>query len=227
MCIEKYLRVPMKIERLIQLPQKELRNFDLYVGQDVDFFDDSTIIYLDDYIEEDDTGEEIYPQFSLERNLRWIYFGLDIVDIIIVTKEGLLQHPDINASLENFNYYGITKAVEIKFPQVEISDGKLPYIVAGDFAGYLLKMYQNSNMTELIRGLDLIEKLHHSTYPKVQELATIGYLEGIQNVWGNNEVNPKAIFDYLGSESKKWWVELSKFWRKEIKYIGQTYEKNN
>jgi hypothetical protein len=48
-------------------------------------------------------------------------------------------------------------------------------------------------------------------------------LEGIQNVWGNNSVNPEIMFKYLGDTSRKWWAELNKFWNGEIKFIGETY----
>jgi len=27
----------------------------------------------------------------------------------------------------------------------------------------------------------------------------------------------------FGDETKKWWIELNKFWNGEIKYVGETY----
>jgi hypothetical protein len=54
-------------------------------------------------------------------------------------------------------------------------------------------------------------------------LATVGYLEGIQNVWGNNSIDPEIMFNYLGEKSRNWWIELNRFWSGEIKLIGDTY----
>ena len=123
-------------------------------------------------------------------------------------------------------YEDVKEAISNRFPQFEIDDlnGDLPYIVAGDFARFLLDSFSKGDMETLSEGLDFIEKLHHSEFDKTRELATVGYLEGIQNVWGNNDVNPELIFDYLGAESKKWWFELNKFWNGEIKYLGAFFE---
>ena len=123
-------------------------------------------------------------------------------------------------------YEDVKEAISSEFPQFEIDDlnGDLPYIVAGDFARFLLDSFNDGDIKTLSEGLDFIEKLHHSESDKTRELATVGYLEGIQNVWGNNDVNPELIFDYLGTESKKWWLELNKFWNGEIKYLGASFE---
>ena len=99
----------------------------------------------------------------------------------------------------------------------------LPYIVAGDFARFLLDAFRENNLVLVKRGLTFIENLHASDDEKVRELATVGYLEDIQNVWGNNGVDPELIFPMLGKESKKWWMELNKFWDGQINYIGETY----
>ncbi|UQZ90044.1 hypothetical protein C4J81_12860 [Deltaproteobacteria bacterium Smac51] len=81
-------------------------------------------------------------------------------------------------------YEDVNKALAEEFPNFQINkdDLDLPYVVAGDFARFLLEMYQQKNMDEIAKGLSFIENLHHSADHNVQELATIGYLEGIQNV---------------------------------------------
>ena len=123
-------------------------------------------------------------------------------------------------------YDDVNKALAEKFPQLEIdeTDRDLPYLVAGDFARFLLKAYQEGDMKTLTEGLGFIEDLHLSESHKTRELATVGYLEGIQNNWEHNDVDPELVFEYLGAESKRWWAELNKFWNGESRYIGESFE---
>jgi hypothetical protein len=125
----------------------------------------------------------------------------------------------------------ITKSVILdllrsSFPNFHIDPEyiNLPYLIAGDFAGYLLECYNNSNTIELKKGFDFIEQLYKSNSDEIRELATIGYLEGIQNRWSNNGVNPELIHNEMGTLSKKWWNQLHKFWNKKIKYVGETID---
>jgi len=53
-------------------------------------------------------------------------------------------------------------------------------------------------------------------YEEVDNLATIGYLEGIQNIWANNGINPEEMAKYLGEISLKWWMRLNRFWNGDI-----------
>ena len=99
----------------------------------------------------------------------------------------------------------------------------LQYLVAGDFARFLLDAFRENDLALVQRGLVFIENLYFSDDAKVKELATVGYLEDIQNIWGNKDVDTELIFSMLGKESKKWWVELNRFWDGQIKYLGETY----
>jgi hypothetical protein len=67
----------------------------------------------------------------------------------------------------------------------------------------------------------VIERLHVEGDPYVREAATIGLLEGIQNVWGNNGVDPELFFPFLLPESVRWWKSLNKFWNGESKHVGE------
>lgn len=50
----------------------------------------------------------------------------------------------------------------------------------------------------------------------VKEAATIGMLEGIQNVAGNSRVDSKLFAKYLKLESAKRWRQLNSFWEAKI-----------
>jgi len=121
----------------------------------------------------------------------------------------------------------INKYLKRNFPEFEIEfdDIDLLYIIAGAFSRYLLLCYKEKKILELQKGLDFIELLHLNGNSQVKEIAIIGYLEAIQNVFLNSGINPESIFNILGKESKKWWNQLNKFWNKEIDIVGQTIDK--
>ena len=123
-------------------------------------------------------------------------------------------------------YNDIVKILSKEFPDFKIDEEilDLPYVVAGSFARYLLECYKTKSLDKLKLGLDFVEKLHVHGDNKTKELATMGFLEGIQNVWGNKGVDSELIFNQLGKESKKWWKQLNKFWQAEIKYVGETID---
>lgn len=97
-------------------------------------------------------------------------------------------------------------------------DRKLDYIVAGAFARFLLSQYQKNETKEFSAIAQFLEDLLTLGTQEVKELATIGYLEGVQNVWGNNLVDPQVFYEYLLPESKNNWNELNKFWQEVIKH---------
>ncbi len=103
-------------------------------------------------------------------------------------------------------------------------DHDLPYIIAGEFARHLLALYKNNNTTEFTDVAALIEKLHIDGDSYVQEFATIGILEGIQNVWGNNGVQAQDFSSYLLPVSQKYWDSLNDFWDGKVPYVGSDVE---
>ena len=97
----------------------------------------------------------------------------------------------------------------------EVNEG-LPYCIAGSFAHYLLDAYKNNSFDVLTLAGEFIEALYSHNDGEIDDLATVGYLEAIQNVWGNNSVDPEEMVKYLGNTSQKWWVKLNSFWNGDI-----------
>ncbi len=115
-------------------------------------------------------------------------------------------------------YEEVEEYIKSIFPDFvidKISEG-LPYCVAGGFANYLLEAYKNNKIGTLILAGKFIEELYSYKDDKLSELATIGYLKGIQNVWGNNSNNAEEMVKYLGPISQKWWMKLNQFWNGDI-----------
>jgi len=92
----------------------------------------------------------------------------------------------------------------------------LQYCVANDFALYLLKAYRDNSFELLARAGEFIESLYSYEDEKIENLATVGYLEAIQIIWENNDVNPDEMIKYLGEESQKGWKWLLCFWHGEL-----------
>jgi hypothetical protein len=92
-------------------------------------------------------------------------------------------------------------------------DRDLLYVVAGDLARHLLELYRVGKAEEFIAVAKMIEQLHLDGDPYVNELATIGFLEGIQNGWANNGEDPETFFQFLLPESRKRWKALNNFWQ--------------
>ncbi|SCW52564.1 hypothetical protein SAMN04487970_1012119 [Paenibacillus tianmuensis] len=102
---KQWIRVPLTMEELISIPQDVLDEHALYVHADMEYIDKETIVYLDDMVDVDDeTVEEIYPEFSVEHNLQWFFSGQVVFDIIDNTKHQL-PNPTIDDYIKNFSYY--------------------------------------------------------------------------------------------------------------------------
>jgi len=89
---------------------------------------------------------------------------------------------------------------------------ELPYAAAGAIAARLLAFHQQGAAAPLQAAATAIEHLLICGTPWVQEFATVGLLEGIQNVWANGGADPESFGQYLQTESARRWEELNKFW---------------
>jgi hypothetical protein len=99
-------------------------------------------------------------------------------------------------------------------------DKESPYVVMGEFARHLLELHVAHSESALLSAGSAIERLHSEGDSQVRELATIGILESIQNVWSHSGLNPDSFAGYLLPESLKWWRSLQRFWAGEIPYVG-------
>jgi hypothetical protein len=119
------------------------------------------------------------------------------------------------------NYDDVNKEIMISFPAFSVDDDdlELPYIVAGRFTDYLLTAYQTGDKETYNRGLQFIERLQTDDSEKVRELATVGYLESIQNTWPKDFLEAEIPFNDLGEQSKIWWMKLNNFWNGRVKFL--------
>jgi hypothetical protein len=101
---------------------------------------------------------------------------------------------------------------------------ELLYVDLGEFAHHLVELQQTSRTQEFPAVFEIIERMHLEGDHYVKEAATIGMLEGIQNVAGNSRVEPEEFLQYLKPESVRWWRQLNDFWEAKIPYVGATID---
>lgn len=101
----------------------------------------------------------------------------------------------------------------------EYSQGeeRLHYLDVAEFVRHLVNLYERDKTDEFSRVFTVIERLHAEGDGFVRELATIGILEGLQNLAAEHQ---DEFAKYLGPESTKWWQELDDFWQGRIPYVG-------
>jgi hypothetical protein len=101
----------------------------------------------------------------------------------------------------------------------------LPSAIRSDFVHHLLELQQQNRREEFPAVARAIERLHVEGDDEVRETATIGILESIQNIWGNNGADPADFCRFLLPKSRRWWDELNAFWRGERHYVGEGLQK--
>jgi hypothetical protein len=95
----------------------------------------------------------------------------------------------------------------------EQTGARLHYIDGAWFAPHVVALQRSGSTAELSRLFEVIELLHTDGDRYVRELATIGYLEGIQTAASHTtDVRQEAFEAYLGPESRRWWNGLNAYW---------------
>ena len=99
-------------------------------------------------------------------------------------------------------------------------DEDLLYVELGEFAHHLVELHKSNQAGEFPAVFEIVERLHLEGDAYVKEAATIGLLEGIQNVAGNSGVDPEEFFPSLKPESAKRRRQLNDFWDGKTPYVG-------
>jgi len=101
----------------------------------------------------------------------------------------------------------------------EPGDEQLLYIDLGEFSQHLVRLFKEGNTSEVPVIFEVIVLLHTDGDNFVKEAATIGLLESIQNISGNNFIDPEVFSKYLGTESLNWWGRLNDFWSGKTTHV--------
>lgn len=99
----------------------------------------------------------------------------------------------------------------VKTQNGELED--LPYFIClGDFAQYLIEKLDKKVTHDFEAIFQVVERLHIEGDHYVKEAATVGLLEGIQNIMLNTNKNPDLFRPFLLPETARWWNKLNDFW---------------
>lgn len=131
--------------------------------------------------------------------------------------EGVIRAPDVMPLLLNAAPSFLSTWYEIEDDHLEPNNpgGRLHYLDAGFFARHVIELHRSNHRTWLRNAFIVIERMHTDGDAYVAELATIGYLEDIQNMAGHAGVDPETFVPYLGTESARWWRGVERFWAGE------------
>jgi hypothetical protein len=82
----------------------------------------------------------------------------------------------------------------------------------GALADWVVKQIATGEMDCFPQLFREVEELLLGATEELRDLLVIGFLEDLQNVSVNNDVDPDVILSFLGRESRKGWFDLIKFW---------------
>ena len=89
----------------------------------------------------------------------------------------------------------------------------LDHLLVSGFVRHLINLKLTSNTAEFDAIFDLVEDMHILGDSHVQDLATVGILEDLQNTnLHHGGTSLEDFVQYLGPVSKWWWDELYRFW---------------
>jgi hypothetical protein len=87
------------------------------------------------------------------------------------------------------------------------------YLVLADLAQHLVGMLERGDTAALPAIFGVVERWHAEGDSYVQEAATIGLLEDLQNLnYHKKGTDPEQFRPYLGPESARCWDNLCRFW---------------
>ena len=95
------------------------------------------------------------------------------------------------------------------------AEPELPlYLALSDLARHLIAMLERGDTGTFPAIFTVVERWHCEGDPYVQEAATVGLLEDMQNPGLHNHTKPAQFRAYLQPVSLKWWDKLIGFWER-------------
>jgi hypothetical protein len=91
-------------------------------------------------------------------------------------------------------------------------DAELGYVHLGEVARHIVDLAKQNLRSEFEAVFIVVERLHVEGDAYVREAATIGLLEGIQNIASHAGVDAELFRQYLRPVSLRWWDKLNRLW---------------
>lgn len=111
------------------------------------------------------------------------------------------------------SFAGVWSTLEHDPLVVEDDGSRLHYLDAARVADHLVALLVAGERDQVAAALAVVERMHLEGDPYVRELATVGYLEDLQNVADRHPACERGQLEpLLGPESLRWWRGLDAFW---------------
>lgn len=91
-------------------------------------------------------------------------------------------------------------------------EGPPNYILLADLARECLMLLTTKRHAELSKVFGVVEDWLLNGEHYVQEAATVGFLENIQNTNLHKRTTPDDFLPFCGPESLFWWGKVARFW---------------
>jgi len=102
--------------------------------------------------------------------------------------------------------------VEFQEEWKDEKEGVPYYLVLGDFAHHVKKLYEMNEEYLLRKIFKAVDRLHTDGDAYVKEAATVGFLEALQNSSASQKGGSAVYEKYLLPETEYWWKKLNHFW---------------
>ena len=92
--------------------------------------------------------------------------------------------------------------------------GRLGYLDASEFVRHLVRLQLAGTVSEFPGVFEAIERMIIEGDPYVENLAVVGYLEGLQmRAVTDHGIDPEVVFrPYFGPTANHWWERINRFW---------------
>jgi hypothetical protein len=139
-------------------------------------------------------------------------------------EEGIISRHDVETLLVRACPSFEVSSARQEFHQDYDSEPEPPlYLLASGFVRHLAELNASGHREEFRAVFDVIEDFHLRGDQYVCELATIGFLEGLQNTNLHSANSDAADFvPFLGPVSKWWWEEVELFREGKVIPIGSS-----
>lgn len=85
----------------------------------------------------------------------------------------------------------------------------------------IVVLYKADETTEFEKIFGVLERFIIEGDEYVENTGIIGFIENLQNVAGNNELDPEVFYKYLKPLSVKLWNKVNLFWEDPDSYLKQ------
>jgi hypothetical protein len=139
-------------------------------------------------------------------------------------EEGTISRPDVEPLLVRACPSFKASSARQEFHQDYDAEPEPPlYLLASVFVRHLAELNAAGDREEFSAVFDVIEDFHLRGDQYVCELATVGFLEDLQNTNLHPANSHSADFvPFLGPVSSWWWEEVELFWEGKVIPIGSS-----